>query len=358
MRLARIALALFGVALGVLAAEIAARWISPNTGHWGDVSIPSGLHVMDRDRLPVPRPGFKGEVILPGHSSSISINSLGLRGPEPPRPLPSGGWLTVGDSFTFAGQVDHEHTFQARLARGTGLPFWNAGVDAYSTREATARYRKLANVLPVEGVLLVFYLGNDLLDNEVPAHSGPPTKAPPPPPRGTRGAPALERLLVRHSFLYAHFSSWWNFTRMLTTGAELNMWREELLQFSGEGAGRLQRRLPSTEAALAELERETASRGHRLLVAMAPQAIQVVSQRMEATFEFAKIDPAKADLDAPNRALQQILHRLKIPSCDLLPGLRAAARGGARVHFTYDIHWTEAGHRVVARALARCLEQL
>ena len=355
-RLARVGLVLAGISLGVLGAEMAARWLSPSAGYLGEVSIPPGLFFMNADYLRVPRPGFQGEIALPGHSAAISINSLGLRGPEPPRPLPRGGWLTVGDSFTFAGQVDLEDTFQAHLASSTGLPVWNAGVDGYATREATARYRTLADVLPVRGVLLVFYLGNDLLDNVNPTPMGPPPRDAPPLPTRRHQAP-LRRLLVRHSFLYAHFTSWWHLTRMKTTG-ELKMWREEMQQFSREGRGDLRQRLPGTEAALAEIRRETASRGHRLLVALAPQAVQVEARRAESTFELAGIDPAGADLDAPTRAVQGILSRLKIPSCDLAPALRAAVKGGARVHFTWDAHWTEAGHRVVARALARCLKSL
>ncbi len=357
-RLIRGCLVLAGLSLGVLAAEVAARWITPEAGYLGEVSIPPGLFTMGKDYLRVPRPGFRGQVTMPGHSAAISINSLGLRGPEPPRPLPSGGWITVGDSFTFAGQVDHEDTFQARLAKSTGQPIWNAGVDAYSTWEATARYRKLADVLPVKGVLLVFYLGNDLLDNDNPSPMGPPPDNVPPPPRTTGDAPALQRLLVRYSFVYAHLSSWWRLRQIMATDDQLEMWREEIRQFTSAGAALMQKQLPRTEAALTELKREAAGRGHRLLVAMATQAIQVERGRAEGTFELAGIDPASADLDAPTRALRRVLQRLQIATCDLVPALRAAVNDGARVHFTWDAHWTAAGHQVVARTLARCMERL
>ena len=62
------------------------------------------------------------------------------------------------------------------------------------------------------------------------------------------------------------------------------------------------------------------------------------------------LDPGRADVDAPQQLVKDILTELKIPYCDLSPALRDANQP----YLTFDGHWTLEGHTVVADAFATC----
>ena len=151
---------------GVLLAEGLARLIAPDAA--ADLlfdapsNAPDGMYVADQQLGWAPNPGFSGTLRSLGYSVPIQFNSLGHRGGEPAQP---GGWLVVGDSFTLAAQVPEEETFTDRL-RQAGIPAENAGVDGYSTWHARIRYARAADELQPDGVLLIYFLGNDPGDDE------------------------------------------------------------------------------------------------------------------------------------------------------------------------------------------------
>lgn len=74
--------------------------------------------------------------------------------------------LVLGDSFTFGIGVQDQETFSARLQER--LPqqrFLNAGVIGYSTDQELLYLDNLLLGLKSDSILLVVYLGNDLIDN-------------------------------------------------------------------------------------------------------------------------------------------------------------------------------------------------
>ncbi len=256
----------------------------------------------------------------------------------------------LGDSFTMAMQVELSQTFVARLAADTGVPFINAGVDAFSTSQAVRYYRRLHPGLQPEGVLLVFFLGNDITDNVRYARTKLPVRQNLPRQTGSR----LCRLL-RHSHLHGHWVVW----REQQKNADLGSgpFRREMSFFTAAGAEELSRAMPHTRAALTALRQETSRRGHRLMVALAPSSKMIEPRRVAPTMALAGLTGARLDLDAPLRAVSEALEKLGVSTCDLTPALRAAHARGVRSYLDFDGHWTPAGHRVVARALAACLER-
>ena len=64
-----------------------------------------------------------------------------------------------------AAQVSESETFTQRLAQRTGWEVLNGGVDSYGTWQALIRYEVLDETLDFDGVLLVFFAGNDVHDN-------------------------------------------------------------------------------------------------------------------------------------------------------------------------------------------------
>lgn len=354
----RLGLVLGGLLLGVVAAELLGRAVQPDAS--ADLlfnspdSSPQGLYVVDHETMLTPRPGFSGQIRSPGYSVSLRINAHGLRGPEPGA-LPAGApqWLAVGDSFTMAVQVDEEDTFAGQLGAQAGAWVWNGGVDGYSTWQALSRYTELDATLPISRVVLTFFLGNDLQDNVrfphvVQGARNLPEGADIPRPE----SPGWQKLLLRHSRLYAHWRVWQRRASLLAgDDPDKERWRQELVLFTQDGRNELKRLLPQTREALKRLQQATRQRGDDLIVAVAPPAFVVEPDRAEATFAVVGLDPARAALDAPRQAVMGLLQQQGIPACDLTEPLRAAEAG----YFVYDGHWTVEGHTIVAETLSRCI---
>lgn len=358
--LGRLALVVFGLLIGVIGAEVLSRLVRPDASadllFGSPASSPMGLYVIDHQTLLTPRPGFSGAIRSPGYAVDLRINEVGLRGPSTAE-VSGSQWLAVGDSFTMSVQVSEDEAFEGLLSQRAGAHVWNAGVDGFSTWQAAIRYEEVDDVLPIDKVILTFFLGNDFQDNErFPGQ----IRHPPPMPEGSDiprevMSPAT-RFLLRHSHLYAH---WRVMERRasVSSGSDHSgqQWRQELLIFSSEGRQQLQRSAQGTSTALRRLRDAVKARGDTLLVAVAPPAFVIETDRAEATFEVVGLDPAKMDLDAPRRAALDVLKRLNIPACDLTGPLKAAAEAGGELYFVYDGHWTAEGHAVVAETLEGCL---
>ncbi len=346
-----------GLVVGLVAAEVGARLIEPDGAAEllfpSTDNTPEGLYVNSAKHVAVARPGFTGHTRV---GVPVRINLHGLRGPELPDRPEAKKWLVLGDSFVMALQVPEDQTFTERMAASTGVAFLNGGVDGYSTWQATTRLQELARPTGIEGVVVVYFLGNDFTDNEhyrqmirEAAHhpEGAPIIQPDP--------PLAHRWFSGWSRIYGHYSVWAR-RQAITAGQDpgAHRWKRELGLFHRSGARDLQRSLTVTNQALTQL-RDTARRlGLPLVVAVAPPAFAVHTERAAATMSLVGLDPAGADLQAPDRALVSALSRLGIATCDLGPDLRAAAENEA-VYLTFDGHWSEAGHRVVASTLEACL---
>jgi len=357
---ARLALVVVGLLVGVLLAEGLARVIAPDAA--ADLlfdapsNAPDGMYVADRQLGWAPNPGFSGTLRSLGYSVPIRFNALGHRGVDAQS---QGGWLVLGDSFTLAAQVPEADTFIDRLRAG-GLAAHNAGVDGYSTWHAHIRYLRAVDALQPDGVLLIYFLGNDPGDDErfaggihmLPgAVHGQPLDSP--------AGGGFTAFLAQRSFVYGQLRVWQRRRALAASGGSdwnTDKWRAELRAFTRPGQNELQQVLSrGSRRALTRLRDEAKRRGDRLVVALAPPAFVVEEARRDATFTLVGLDPATADLDGPARAVSAELTRLGVSTCDLTPPLRQAAASGESLYFTYDGHWTPAGHRVVAKALADCL---
>lgn len=75
--------------------------------------------------------------------------------------------LVLGDSFTFGIGVGDDQTFTALLKRMDPLArsFVNAAVPGYSTDQEVLAMPRWGKLLEAQEVLVVVYLGNDILDN-------------------------------------------------------------------------------------------------------------------------------------------------------------------------------------------------
>lgn len=167
-RAGRAALAIGGLAAGLLAAEAVARLALP---HWRPPWAERAAYWRHDPLLGwAHRPGRAGVYSGPGFRVRVAINSRGLRDREHPLDRPPGGpprLVLLGDSFGWGYGVDQDSTLAARLDRGPALEALNASVSGYCTTQQLLWYR-------VEGrryrpdVLLLLVCGNDLHDNVGP----------------------------------------------------------------------------------------------------------------------------------------------------------------------------------------------
>jgi len=353
----KMALLLGGLVVGVLLAEGTARIIAPNQAadllfNASDAS-PMNLYVIDPQTRVTTAPNLRTSIQSLDYTVDIHTNALGLRGPEVDTlPTETPHWIAVGDSFTMSVQVQQADTFSGQLSTVSGAHIWNAGVDGYSTWQALLRVQQVQEYIPIKRVLLTFFTGNDFQDNErflAMQRSPLPGAAGSPIPRPT--IPASEIWMMQHSHLYAHYRIW-NKVQQLGSPTDFSKgnWQDELRLFTLDGEKRRQQLRGQTKRALQQLRDHTRQHNMQLLVAVAPPAFVIHPERLDATFELVDLDPKRADVDAPQQLVLNILQELQISSCDLSPALRQAEHP----YFTFDGHWTLEGHTVVTNAIASC----
>jgi len=89
-----------------------------------------------------PRPGYRGEF----RGQPVTINRLGLRGPEPWERRGTRRVLCLGDSITFGYGVGDDHTYPAALARRLAdrrIEVVNGGVTGYTSHQVAGLLARL-----------------------------------------------------------------------------------------------------------------------------------------------------------------------------------------------------------------------
>lgn len=142
-------------------------------------------------------PGFRGSFL----GRPVTINRLGMRGPELAVPKPPGRRRVAafGDSITFGYGVGDEEAYPFllnRLLSGSGVEVVNAGVTGYTTHQVLRLLRRLEGPLDLD--VATFCIGwNDASRRPVDDR----TYA-----RRMRAASALDGL-ARHVYLYRAMKS-------------------------------------------------------------------------------------------------------------------------------------------------------
>ncbi len=367
--LKRVGLVLGGLVVGLGIAESVGRVDGLARGNdlvfMAPMSYPQDIYVMGGG-MNYPNPGFRGTIRSFGYSVKPRFSSWGTRGAEPTKGVRT--WLSLGDSFTIALQVEEEQTYSARLAASEGVQVLNAGVDGYSTWKEGLRAVQLGRNFPAELVLITFFTGNDYFDNrqvvnqpvsEVPLGPGEPG-APPfsLPVIGAIGpvTPAWVKFIRDHSVIAAHYWSWAETRRARSgTGPTARRFRDELRLFTTEGSASAGRDLASTEAALRYAKGAADALRARIVVAVVPPALVMDADVATRTFRSVGLDGATPDLDAAQKLAVDAARSAGTEVCDLLPALRAASDAGERPYLPFDGHLSVRGHEVVAAQVARCV---
>lgn len=327
------------------------------------MSYPHDIYVQD-GAMTYPNPRFTGTIQSFGYSIRPRFSSWGTRGPQPEPGAPT--WITVGDSFTIALQVEEEETFSARLGAALSVQVLNAGVDGYSTWKEAIRAVQLGRHFPPAGVIATFFTGNDFSDNRsVPPQTldapglGPGEPGAPDYPLPqvgmVRHVPGWLRFLRDHSALAAHWHAWDTSKRMRRPqDPDARRFRDELTLFVKDGLARRQADRDATARALASLREACTRLGARCVVAVVPPTFVMDAASARATFESVGL-AAEPDLDAAQEEAVRLAREAGLEVCDLMPALRAAHAAGARPYLPFDGHLSVEGHRRVAEALVGCI---
>jgi hypothetical protein len=383
----RLALALFGIIVGLLLAEGAARIVDrigcrDNAGmFWEPNRFAGWTHT----------PGVDGwaQRCLRGKPEwrvHTRINSRGLRDREIPYERQSAfRVLVLGDSFTEGLQVPVESTFSKLLEQrlgnaGAPIEVLNAGVSGYGTDSELFFYLAEGWKYRPDLVLLVFNTSNDILENHHGLMRGTGFPYPPKPhfdfeegrlmrqnfplpalSPSARALGAVQRALTRHSTLYRLLPA----LRLPGPGGAhaalspvpgttpIEIYLTDYPE-PWQVAWRITRGL------VLRLREEVEARGSRFAVAVINAKEEVSERRWQWTlFANPSLRIRGWDVDKPNRMITSFLARRGIATIPLLDTFRAYYRTtNTSGFYEWDVHWSANGHELAANAMARDLRAL
>jgi lysophospholipase L1-like esterase len=355
---ARVALVLFGILAPLLLVEIGLRIAGPLLpGEYQTASFVETHPSFGRRN----KPG-EGWKKTSEYTSWLEISSKGLRGPETEfdKPVGESRVLVLGDSFTFAEQVNLPETFVQRLEdqlNSSGQKQYrvlNGGSNGWATANELIYLAKEGIRYQPDIVVLAFYVGNDISDNFRRVAAARDAEEA---DLALRGVDALDgfRKVVRASETYTLFESGvLSKISQLYPGSDADS-SEAAIRAAPKTADDAVEAWAITEGLIRRMDQVAKSQGAGFVVMVIPSADQVAGNVRNRGEED---DPDDADtvsapgLDKPQERLSEITGRLGVPTLDLLPDLRRqATRSRNRLFYRQNAHFTAAGHTVTAQAL-------
>jgi hypothetical protein len=283
------------------------------------------------------RPGGEGWYIRSrdGIRCHFAYNALGFRDEEVTNSSPvERRFLMMGDSFLEALEVDYPETFQKSVeerlkANGGGAA--DVAIIAsqgYSTAQQLWAYQKFGATIASGTVVLVFYTGNDFVDNVRKDFAF----------LNADGVLVLpERSEPWWRIQYLKFARWMYETSHLFFFVKNSIENLTSIRLADESKKSSEEsasyRFAITDSLIAHLHRKVVADGRSMLLVIIPSAREVEA----------------GDARLVNRVMETG-KRLRIPVLDLFPVL-------SRDHyFRYDEHLNREGHAVVADTLSSFLE--
>jgi hypothetical protein len=330
---------------------------------------------------------FDGWIKAPEYTTHVKISPLGLRDRRTSYAKPPGTYRIVllGDSFAEAVQVDQHDGVAERLEAalnadgGRPVEVINAGVAAYGTGQEALLLEQEAYKYQPDAVLLLFYVGNDVANNNYRLElwdnnlklalrpyfdidrQGQLRMIPGPPPTPQTGVvPFLRNCCVLYNI----------FETGVVNKLQPDQPREWLEAVGGlrtplrglydtQPEDEWLRAWRISEALLARMRDDTSTLGVPLVVAGAPEWRTLDEAAWRQELASARLDSGRLQISAPTDQLGAIVNRVGAPYVDLLPPFQqAAANGGGPYYLDGDKHWTASGHAVAAGALADALHHL
>lgn len=261
----------------------------------------------------------------------------------------------IGDSFVEGAEVSQGQTMVAQLRRELGVDVVNLGQASYGPQQELIVLKRYALPLRPKAVIWFLFGGNDLADAEAYEwnRSHPDALLAPPP----YAARSFSRNALRA--LSAATTP-----RRRTPSPAGRLYEAEFIRRDGsketqylddmEGAW-TPRQWDMTTAAVAGAQAAAQQSGSDFLVVYIPRKLRVYRG-------FLRAEPGAHALTWKDNNLPDVLSAWcrdnGIAFLDSTLALRSAVAAGESVHLPDDVHWSPAGHRVVAAAVAQRLREM
>jgi SGNH hydrolase-like domain, acetyltransferase AlgX len=360
----RLALILVSFGFGLLIAELAIRWLRPQTV-W---SMSPGLFYEDESGYRL-EPDYRGvSTNRTEFTHQIAINSRGLRGPEVGEKTEGVcRILAIGDSFTFGVGVEDDETFPVLLAQkltGLGVPAesLNGGIPGIGVPQEVRWLEYHGLEFEPDMVLLAVFTGNDLLDATILKRGGVEL---------VDGQVVLDEALWRPKhWLYNHSHLYVLIKRAVPSGLQKEI--RGLLGMADPGSLRRARESfefyarretettvlgkRNTAIALDRLSELSREHGFGLAALVIPDLPQVDPELWAAAVRQMDADASDYDPQKPTRIVLDLLAERGIPTLDLTRPFTEALARGERLYYPEDRHWTAAGHERASSLLAELMQ--
>ena len=292
--------------------------------------------------------------------------------------------VTLGDSFTEGSRVSDDQTWPAVLAKDSDLEVYNLGISGYGAPEYLASLKHFVLSKKPKLVICMLYEGNDFRSDRLDARHGISVAqviATSPIIVGLNdfianvlGAVGAKRRLSGMEVLdwlpmkvpdHSNGNHYAFPAKQLT---ELYITREKL---EDEGAWYV------ITQKLKAMKKECEAIGATLAVGYAPNKAHVilplVADRLDPDlvrrymiYKKRKLKGPEGDAFLPHLLamienqeahVREWCERREVPFISLTHAMREAVLAGEQVYFTYDQHWSPAGHAAAARQVHASLRQ-
>jgi lysophospholipase L1-like esterase len=282
----------------------------------------------------------------------VTINSLGLRGPEPAVPKPKGVFriMVLGDSYTVGWGVNDDETFCALLEGrlreanpGREFEVVNCGVAGYDTKHEERQLRRLAPVLRPDLILVAFH------HNDLPYG----TMAPDGVPDSSQSTGQAVSPIPGQVFRIGAQPTWWN--RNMRQSRALYCIKDSLLRLKNTG-GKMDLQA-AWEMALLEGKQSPAVADVWRREAELLQRLKSLAESLHCPIGIMPT-PCREQVrqDYPNeqyqKKVQEVGERLGFFVVDPLPAFVERRDRAGDLFISYDrYHASAAGHRLIAETL-------
>ncbi|MDM8518733.1 hypothetical protein QUF64_01700 [Anaerolineales bacterium HSG6] len=337
------------------------------------------------------RPNYEGFIEAGEYQQQLTFNQLGMHDSDHATGHQTDRYriLMLGDSFVHALQVAENQSNHQRLEDNLNqhvektVEVISSGVVNWGTNQQLLYYRKHGREFEPDLVLLMLFIGNDLLDN-LPGNllttsgincyapyfalcadgfnASPLTYA----PGISQAEPPCsmsERVLVNSmGWLYQHSRLYQQVEPLLISRSPRQIFGQEhdnpsTALYLPADEPRLEQAWQVTLATIEQFDREVQADGHQFAVALISPSMVVrlmqLNEAAQAQFEQDNPTFKDAQADRPNQRLAEFFQKQGIPYLDLTPALVAHQQANPTpLYFLHDGHWTVEGNRVAAETLS------
>jgi lysophospholipase L1-like esterase len=295
--------------------------------------------------------------------TEIHVNAAGVRDDEEvgPKAPNERRIVLLGDSLVLSVQVPFRDTFgellEQRLnARPSPYRYRviNAGVQGYGPVEELFFFKSIAATLQPDLVIETIFVGNDA---EEAVRSAPRLlgDARPASEAVTDTVATRLRRLVRRSMVL-------QLLRLRVVSATdrfsgtLSAPEPPLQSYAAHPAARIADGLAVSRQCVRDIAATAAATGASTAIALMPARFQVDDADYGRLREAVAAAGGELQRDAATERFDAALAELPLPRLDLLPALRHALPG-PDLFFQETVHLTPRGHRVIADALDRFIDE-